>query len=274
LLVIGLHRLPPPYSSSENAVGDTAKMCEPGRNRMPFGCSIGLESEVIAMPEHAPILTPAGPSDEELIREVLGGNKATFELLMRRNNQRVYRACRAILRDDTEAEDVAQEAWVRAYEHLGQFAGRSSFSTWITRIAVNEALLRTHRKARNEEMDAMPQPRRDALEQTSSRFADQETAVSATETRALLERAIDGLPVAYRQVFVLREVEDMSTADTAEALGISNENVKTRLLRARALLRRELYARAGATSSAAFSFMGARCDRLVKNVMARLQALP
>ena len=225
------------------------------------------------MAERAQIANP-GPADEQLVQEILGGKKTTFELLMRRNNQRVYRACRAILRDDTEAEDVAQEAWVRAYEHLGQFAGRSSFSTWITRIAVNEALLRSRRKARNEEMDAMPQPRRDALEQSSSRFADQETAVSAAETRSLLERAIDGLPAAYRQVFVLREVEEMSTADTAEVLGITGENVKTRLLRARALLRRELYARAGATSSAAFGFMGTRCDRLVKNVMARINAMP
>jgi RNA polymerase sigma-70 factor, ECF subfamily len=213
-------------------------------------------------------------SDDELVRGVLAGERSLFEPLMRRHNQRLYRAARAIVRDDAEAEDVAQEAWVRAYQHLNQFEGRAGFATWLTRIAVNEALARVKRRARHEEIDAMEEFRRDRVAQLSSRAPDPEQHVGAGETRALLERSIDALPDNFRQVLMLREVEEMTTAETAECLGISEENVKVRLHRARALLRRELYARAGAASTQAFPFLGPRCDRLVRSVMQRIAALP
>ena len=216
----------------------------------------------------------AASTDEQLVQAVLGGDQAVFELLMRRYNQRVFRACRAILRDYAEAEDVAQDAYVRAYEHLSQFQGRASFSTWLTRIAVNEALARVRKRRRMEEMDAMPETRRDALKKLSSPSRDPVQNAAGREASTLLERSIDRLPDLYREVFVLRDVEQMSTSDTADALEISEESVKTRLHRARALLRRELYRRVGATSASAFQFLGARCERLVVNVMARINELP
>jgi len=212
-------------------------------------------------------------SDEELVQCVLAGEKHLFEVLMRRYNQRLYRVTRAILRNDGEAEDVTQEAYVRAYQHLDQFAGRASFATWLTRIAIHEALARAQRRQRNEEIDAMEEPRRDSLQQLSTRVTPEQSA-SSTEARALLEKSIDALPDTYREIFTLRDVEEMSTTEAAECLGISEENVKTRLHRARALLRKELYARAGAQSSSAFQFMGARCDRLVNSVMLRIAELP
>jgi RNA polymerase sigma-70 factor (ECF subfamily) len=213
-------------------------------------------------------------SDEELVQCVLTGEKPVFESLMRRYNQRLYRVTRAILRDDAEAEDVTQEAYVRAYQHLNQFAGRSSFATWLTRIAIHEALGRLRGRRKKEEIDAMEEHRRDSLEQLSARAATPEQAASAAEARSLLERSIDALPDTYREIFVLREVEEMSTTETAQCLAITEENVKTRLHRARAMLRKEIYARTGAQSSAAFQFMGARCDRMVEGVMQRVAQLP
>ena len=212
--------------------------------------------------------------DEDLVERVLAGEKAFFELLMRRYNQRLFRVTRAILRDDAEAEDVTQDAYVRAYQHLRQFEGRASFSTWLTRIAVHEALARVRRRERHEEIDGMQESRRDSLEQLSSSYHSPEESASSSEARALLEHSIDALPDSYREVFVLRDVEEMNTTDTAEALGISEENVKTRLHRARALLRKELYSRAGATTTTAFQFLGMRCDRLVGNVMECIAGLP
>jgi RNA polymerase sigma-70 factor (ECF subfamily) len=206
-------------------------------------------------------------TDEELVRWVVNGETALFELLMRRYNQRLYRAARAILRDDTEAEDVVQEAWIRAYRHLRQFEGRASFSTWVTRIAVHEALHRLRNRRDHQEIDAMQDARRDSFPALTP---SPEKHAASAETQRLLEQAIDTLPDSYREVFVLRDVEEMSTTEAADALNISTENVKVRLHRARALLRKEIAARFGATSTSAFHFLGARCDRMVTNVMARI----
>lgn len=163
--------------------------------------------------------------DEELIERIRGGETALYEILMRRYNRRVYRAVLAILRNDSEAEDAMQEAYVRAYQHLGEFAG--------------------------EERD----PERQAYD---------------GELRAVLERAIDGLPDHYRSVFMLRVVEEMDVNETAAVLDISEENVKTRLHRGRALLRKELERRAGIVASQAFPFHLSRCDRVVEGVMRRI----
>ncbi len=212
-------------------------------------------------------------SDEELVSRILAGDTAEFETLMRRYNRRVYRTARAVVRDDAEAEDIAQEAYVRAYQHLDQFQGRSSFATWLTSIAFHEALARVRKRSRQQEIDAMDESSRDSLPQLAVRDGSPEQSASASEISSLLENSIDSLPDKYRQVFMLRDVEEMSTTEAAECLGISEENVKVRLHRARALMRRELYTRAGAKSTSAFQFLGARCDRMVQGVMTRIVKL-
>ncbi len=209
-------------------------------------------------------------SDEEVVRRVRAGDAPLFEVLMRRYNQRLYRVARAILRDDAEAEDVMQHAYVEGYLHIGQFAGRSAFSTWLTKIAVYEALARVRRRGRELLVDPLPEADEDAMSTLKSPRPDPEQQALQGEARALLEASIDALPAAYRSVFVLREVEGLSTAETAECLDVSEEVVKTRLHRARALLREELLARAGVAASTAFSFHLSRCDRVVAAVFERL----
>lgn len=205
--------------------------------------------------------------DEEVVARVLEGETALYEIIMRRHNQRLYRAARAILRDDTEAEDVLQDTYVRAYQHLRQFARRAKFSTWLTRIAVNEALARVERRNRFQTIDGDNELESFELE---SKMPDPESQAAQSEVRALLEEAILALPQNYRTVLMLRDVEEMNTAEAAEVLDMTEDNVKVRLHRARALLRKELYARAGAKTSAAFQFMATRCDRVVARVMRRI----
>ena len=210
-------------------------------------------------------------SDEEVVALVLAGETSMFEIVIRRYNQRLYRVARSILRNDSEAEDVMQDAYVRAYEHLDQFAGKAKFSTWLTRIAVHEALARQHRGNRYQELEAMSERDGDPMDGFASMALNPEQEASNSEIRSLLEEAVEKLPDAYRTVFMLRDVEEMSTTDTANALEISEENVKVRLHRARALLRKSLYARAGMEREEAFNFHAVRCDRVVKNVFERIQ---
>jgi RNA polymerase sigma-70 factor, ECF subfamily len=214
-----------------------------------------------------------GWSDEDVVAQVLGGNTAAFEILMRRYNQRLYRVLRSILRDDSEAEDVMQEAYVRAYQHLNQFAGRAKFSTWLTRIAVNEALARLRHRARFTTLDIQPGSDGGSMTELSSTAPSPEEETVKAEAKSLLEQAILALPESYRTILLMRDVEGMSTAESAECLDITEENVKIRLYRARALMRKQLYSRVSATSSAAFQFMGPRCDRVVKAVFERLHRL-
>ncbi len=209
-------------------------------------------------------------SDQQVVERVLAGDTASFEILMRRYNQRLYRVALAITRNDGEAEDIMQETYVRAYQHLGEFAGRAKFSTWLTRIAVHESLARNRHRSRFEAAPPSPEPEGDMMDTFPSGAADPEQHVSAGEAERLLEQAVNSLPDPYRTIFVLRDVEELNTSEAAEALGITEENVKTRLHRARALLRRELYARAGAVSTSTFQFHASRCDRVVKNVLARI----
>ena len=207
-------------------------------------------------------------SDEEVVAQVLSGQTALFEVLMRRYNERVYRAARAIVRDERETEDVMQQAYVSAYAHLRQFNGQARFSTWLTRIAINEALSRVRRRHRYEPFEEaasnvepfMPAPP----------GLDPERHASSGELRTLLESAIDRLPDGAREVFVLRQVEGLSTSEVAETLGVSAEVVKTRLSRARAALRRDLMERTGATAPEVFRFYRPRCDRVVAMVLARV----
>jgi RNA polymerase sigma-70 factor, ECF subfamily len=213
---------------------------------------------------------PAGLSDAEVVRRVLGGEAALFEVLMRRHNQRVFRAIRSVLRGDHESEDAMQQAWLNAYTHLGQFQGTSSFSTWMTRIALNEALGRAGRRPRLAPIEEVPeedQGMRSTTQDPEERAADRELG-------RMVEQAVDELPDLYRSVFVLREIEGMSTADAAAALEVSEEVVKVRLHRARLALRDRLFERAGFAARGAYAFLGWRCDRVVANVLAAILAGP
>lgn len=223
------------------------------------------------MPTIASVETePGEQSDAVLIEQVLSGHTALFELLMRRYNERVYRAARAILRDENEAEDVMQQAYVNAYTHLRQFNGLARFSTWLTRIAVNEALARVRSRGRYEVFDD-EHIETEAFMPNESQ-TDPEQLAFAGELRNLLEWAIDRLPDGMREVFVLREVEGLSTEEAAECLGVSTDVIKTRLSRARAQLRTLLLERTGAAAGDAFRFLRPRCDRVVAGVLARIDA--
>ena len=218
----------------------------------------------------APVNAQSELRDEEVVARVLAGESALFEILMRRYNQRLYRISRVILRDDGEAEDVMQDAYVRAYEHLNQFAGRAAFSTWLTRIAIHEALARKRRRSRVDELDALP-ANGDVMSILKSSAPTPETGAAQSEMRRILEEAIDRLPETYRTVVVLREVEEMSVAETAESLGVTDAVVKTRLHRAHGMLRKELYSRARGGAAEIYQFHAVRCDRVVKAVFARIK---
>ena len=213
-------------------------------------------------------------SDEEVVRRILQGETALFELIMRRYNQRLYRVARAILRDDSEAEDVVQYAYVRAYQHLAQFAGRSRFATWLTRIAIHEALARSQRRRLTEQFDASARSEgtADGEAEVVANALNPEEQLSVSELGRALEDAILSIPEQYRLVLMMRDVEQLNTQETAAALDLTEENVKVRLHRARAMVRKNLFAQAGAEAPAAFGFMGPRCDRVVARVMERVSA--
>jgi RNA polymerase sigma-70 factor (ECF subfamily) len=212
----------------------------------------------------------AGLSDEEVVQRVIAGEPALFEILMRRYNQRLFRVTRSIVTNDLEAEDIIQDAYVRAYEHLRQFEGRARFSTWLTKIAIYEAYARV-RRIDYRKVDSLSVLETRGLD-VKSNGRDPEQQIYDGELKVVLEKAFDALPEDYRSVFMLREIEGLSTAETAECLDISEENVKTRLYRARAVLQRELYSFAGADRNQAFQFLGDRCDRVVERVLERISS--
>jgi RNA polymerase sigma-70 factor (ECF subfamily) len=208
-------------------------------------------------------------SDEEVVARVVRGETALFEILMRRHNERIYRAARAILRDDGEAEDVMQQAYVNAYTHLQQYDGRAQFTTWLTRIAVHESLARARRRGRYQSLE-------DSAVETFMPIQsgpDPERQAFARELSTLIESAVDRLGDGYREVFMLRQVEGLTTSETAQVLAVSEDVVKTRLSRARAALQRDLLEQAGEASVCAFTFGLSRCDRVVAAVMAEIAAL-
>ena len=209
-------------------------------------------------------------SDEEVVRRVLAGETALYEILMRRYNQRLYRVARAILREDGEAEDVMQDAYVRAYQHLDQFAGRAPFATWLTRIAVHEALGRLRLRNRKMPLDETYEDGEVTMNLADASLNPEQT-LSNAETGQLLEEAILELPDRYRSVVMMRDVEELSTTETADALGLTEENVKVRLHRGRGMVRKWLFSRVGGGAKGAFPFMGVRCDRVVSGVFARLE---
>jgi RNA polymerase sigma-70 factor, ECF subfamily len=210
--------------------------------------------------------------DEEIVSRVLAGDTALFEIIIRRYNQRLYRVTQGILRNDGEAEDVMQEAYVRAYEHLDQYAGRAPFRTWLTRIAVHEALARVERSKRFAVPAGDEDFGGDIMDLLASSARSPEQHAADSELRALLENAIQQLPDLYRCVFILRDVEQMSIIEVADALDISENVVKIRLHRARRALRKALYARAGGQLTGAFPFHAVRCDRVTAAVLARISS--
>lgn len=203
--------------------------------------------------------------DNEIVERILAGDVELYQIIIQRYSRRLNRVTWAIVQDE-EAEDVVQETYVRAYEHLAQFAGRSLFSTWLTRIAIHEAWRRVKRRTKQVDIDAAA---------ASLRKADRvshtpEHVVLNIEARTILEKAIDALPEAQRSVFVMQSLEEMSTAEIAECLEITEEAVKMRLLRARQSLRRSLYKLALVTGSKAFQFLGEQCDRITEKVLSRI----
>ena len=202
-------------------------------------------------------------ADEEVVVRVRAGDTHLFEVLMRRYNQRLYRAVRAILHNDADAEDAVQQTYLNAYRHLGQFEGRARFSTWLTRIAMYEALSR-RRRARDRPLGSSDA---EQIERAVSAAPDPERQTYAGEVGTLLESALAALPHGYRSVFLRREVDGLNTAETARELRVSEGVVKTRLHRARDLLQRKLH---DVTPAEAFRFGGSRCDAMVASVMSRL----
>ena len=195
--------------------------------------------------------------DEVVVRRVLAGEAALFELIMRRYNQRLYRAARAILRDDSEAEDVVQETYLKALRGMGGFEWRSSLATWLTRIAVHEASAR--RRARRREW---PRP-------VGGDHEESGMSLRRREAGAMLREHIDALPASMRVVLVLRAVEGLGTRETAECLGLAENVVKVRLHRARAVLRKRMAAEFVGELKSVYAFDGERCDRIVRNVIAK-----
>lgn len=210
---------------------------------------------------------PMSLSDEELVARVRGGEAQLFELLMRRHNAMIYRAARAIVKDELEAEDVMQEAYVNAFAHLDDFEGRAKFSTWMTRIAVHEALSRRKRTA---QMNPLGTGSDDESGELPAPANTPEDMAARQELAKLIEGAVDELPEPFRIVFMLRAVQEMSVAETAECLQIPVETVKTRLFRARGLLQKALLTRADSATPQAFQFHLSRCDRVVRGVLQRI----
>ncbi len=203
--------------------------------------------------------------DAALVRRVLGGDVAVFEILMRRHNPRVYRTIRAILRDEAEVEDAMQQAYLLAYANLRSFNGESAFATWLTRIALNEALGRRRRNTR-----VVPVPEIDAEDPTMQPRPSPEEDTARQEEVGILERAIDRLPETYRAVLMLRDVQQLSTEEVAAVLGISDEAVRIRVHRARRALRHSWDDELRERAPAAFPFHAPRCDRVVAAVMAEI----
>lgn len=222
-----------------------------------------------------PSLPPVSEEDDRtLAARVASGDRSAFERLMRRYNRRLYRLARATLRDDAEAEDALQDAYLAAFRAIGRFRGGASLSTWLSRLVLNECHTRQRRGARRDTiapmvgLSAIADFERGIMDADENDSPDR--ALMRTELRALLERKLDALPEAFRIVFVMRCVEEFSVEETAECLGIPEATVRSRHFRARSLLRESLARDIDLAERDVFSFDGERCDRIVRGVLARL----
>jgi RNA polymerase sigma-70 factor, ECF subfamily len=221
----------------------------------------------------APQVAPVGTGDAELVRRARDRDEAAIRSILQANNRRLYRIARGILRNDSEAEDVVQETYVQAFTHLQDFRGDSSLATWLARIAMNEALGRLRRQRPAVEWTSLPPGTLEAqiiqfpLSATSE---DPEKSMAQREIQYVVEHAIDELPDAFRIVFITRVIEGMNVEETAEILGLKPETVKTRLHRARTMLRDNVEKKIGPVVMEAFPFAGKRCERLTDAVLKRL----
>ena len=219
---------------------------------------------------------PAGTADAELVVRALARDEAAIRAILQANNRRLYRLARGILRNDSEAEDVVQETYVRAFTHLEDFRGDSSLATWLGRIAINEALGRLRLRRPGVEWTSLPPG---TLEAQIIQFPlpaaseDPEKSMAQREIQHVVERAIDELPEAFRIVFITRVIEGMNVEETAEILGLKPETVKTRLHRARTMLRNNVEKKIGPVVMDAFPFAGKRCERLTDAVLKRLSLI-
>jgi len=228
----------------------------------------------------APVNTPDDhAADAELVRRIAAGDHDAFRLLMRRYNQILYRTARSILKDDAEAEDAVQEAYLHAYRGIDKFRGDARLSTWLVRIVINESLGRARKRSRRAEVIRLDGDTQRDIESAEADMSDESTwkqpeqAALRADTRRLLEARIDALPDAFRTVFVLRALEEMTVEETAAALAIPPATVRTRFFRARSLLREALSKEIDVAFEDAFAFAGARCDRIVAAVLARIEDL-
>lgn len=227
-------------------------------------------------PQALAAATPDSSNDVELVQRIARRDHAAFEALMRRHNSQLFRVARTILKDDGEAEDAVQDAYIDAYRHAATFKGGAQVRTWLTRIVINQALMRLRRQRR--ERVVVPftgDAERQEVDVVDERMESPSSAASRAELRRILERRIDDLPLNFRTVFVMREVDEMTTAEIAECLSIPEATVRTRVFRARALLRESL-ARdmdAAAATLHAFEFAGDRCDRIVAASLERARLL-
>lgn len=215
-------------------------------------------------------------TDFELAQRITAGDKGAFELLMRRHNQMLYRTARSILKDEAEAEDAVQEAYLLAYRGMSGFRGDAKLSTWLVRIVVNESIGRARKRSRGAEIIQLGGETREDREAVEGNMDDAlpeqpEGAAQRTQTRRLLEAKIDELPDAFRTVFVLRALEELSVEESSVALGIPEATVRSRFFRARGLLREALSKEIDLAYGDAFAFAGARCDRIVAGVLAKLE---
>lgn len=214
--------------------------------------------------------------ETELVRLAQAGDGEAFRVIMQRGNQRLFRMARGVVRDDSEAEDVLQEAYARAFAAIGGFRGEAGVMTWLTRIVLNEARGRLRRRRPMVQLDQI-----EAAQMAGAQVipfpnafgsASPEADAARAQIRGLIEHAVDDLPEAFRMVFIMRDIEECSIEETAANLGVKPETVKTRLHRARRMLRTALDAQLASTMVEAFPFMGARCNRITEAVLARLAA--
>lgn len=216
-------------------------------------------------------------ADREIVNRVTAGDVGLFELIMRRYNQRLFRIARSILKNDADAEDAVQEGYVAAYYKLGQFRGPEGFGSWLGRIVTNEALMRRRSKVR---LKVVSLSGLEELEHQEALMIDPslpgenpEAAMHEGQLQQLLADAVDELPDVFRAAFVLREIEQLSVAETAAYLGVEPATVKTQVHRARRLLQKNLNAELSAALAGTYQFDGTRCDRLVTRVFERLNGL-
>ncbi len=215
--------------------------------------------------------SPVSSRDSDLVRRAMARDESAVRAILQANNRRLFRIARGILRNDSEAEDVVQETYVRALTHLDGFRGDSSLSTWLSRIAMNEAMGRLRRKPPSLAWDSLPEGRPEAeIIQFPAASSDPEKSMAQRQIREVVEHAIDELPEPFRLVFIVRVIEEMNVEETAELLGLKPETVKTRLHRARAMLRQNVEKKIGPVMLDAFPFAGRRCERLTEAVLKRL----